>query len=369
MVFNGDHSALWVATTDSTIKNWPINNKATQADCDSLKPMNEKPEYIIKGGPSIRHYHVLNDKRHILTKDTDKNVAQWDVLKACKVDDLGAVDFEAEIKKKLKQVYVPNWFTVDLKTGMLCIHLDESDCFAAWVSAKEVGFASNDGTDPKLNFGGLLLQALLDYWPRTSASEEEAENGSGGGDIPLNNGERRLQPGNSYFSVPTHIPITFSEVGGRTLLRLLVRDAAGETESILLNETVPQWVLEVTVDRTMPKFYKIPFYLLPHSSAGVKSLRKDRLSASDMLQVRKVIEHVYEKIMGAGSDAGSQTASSSGQEKGEGDKDDEPVSIAEEKVELLCMDQVLDPNMDLRTVRHYIWKCSGDLILNYRPIK
>ncbi|KFM72087.1 WD repeat-containing protein 48, partial [Stegodyphus mimosarum] len=79
-----------------------------------------------------------------------------------------------------------------------------------------------------------------------------------------------------------------------------------------------------------------------------------------MLQVRKVIEHVYEKIMGAGSDAGSQTASQSGgsggQDKAESEKDEERTSIAEEKVELLCQDQVLDPNMDLRTVRHFIWK-------------
>jgi len=28
-------------------------------------------------------------------------------------------------------------------------------------------------------------------------------------------------------------------VGGRTLYRLLVRDAGGETEGVLLNETVP----------------------------------------------------------------------------------------------------------------------------------
>ena len=41
-------------------------------------------------------------------------------------------------------------------------------------------------------------------------------------------------------------------------------------------------------------------------SSGIKCLKKDRLSASDMLQVRKVIEHVYEKVMGNGSDKGSE---------------------------------------------------------------
>lgn len=67
---------------------------------------------------------------------------------------------------------------------------------------------------------------------------------------------------------------------------------------------------------------------------------RDRLSASDMIQVRKVIEHVYEKVMGQGSDAGSQSANSNSQEKSEQEKEEDLSSIAEEKVELLCNDQV-----------------------------
>ena len=68
----------------------------------------------------------------------------------------------------------------------------------------------------------------------------------------------------------------------------------------------------------------------------------------------------------------------------------ETSSIAEDKVELLCNDQVLavflrqlrgvtitfvlscqilEPGMDLRTVRHFIWKSSADLVLHYRPFK
>ena len=34
------------------------------------------------GGASIKQYHVLNDKRHILTKDSEDQVAIWDVLYA-----------------------------------------------------------------------------------------------------------------------------------------------------------------------------------------------------------------------------------------------------------------------------------------------
>lgn len=37
---------------------------------------------------------------------------------ACKVEDLGKIEFDEEIKKRFKMVYVPNWFSVDLKTGV-----------------------------------------------------------------------------------------------------------------------------------------------------------------------------------------------------------------------------------------------------------
>ena len=32
----------------------------------SLKPQLSEPDFAIAGGPSIKQYHVLNDKRHIL---------------------------------------------------------------------------------------------------------------------------------------------------------------------------------------------------------------------------------------------------------------------------------------------------------------
>ena len=79
---------------------------------------------------------------------------------------------------------------------------------------------------------------------------------------------------------------------------------------------------------------------------------RDRLSASDMLVVRKVMEHIYEKIVGQNSDAGSQTAAgaqSSGhasasqgsqQERSDAEREAEEMSqAAEEHVEILCNDQ------------------------------
>lgn len=44
-------------------------------------PFNREPFRILKGAAAIKKYHVLNDKRTILTFDTEKNVAVYDVLK------------------------------------------------------------------------------------------------------------------------------------------------------------------------------------------------------------------------------------------------------------------------------------------------
>ncbi len=53
-----------------------------------------------------------------------------------------------------------------------------------------------------------------------------------------------------------------------------------------------------------------------------QSVFRDRLSASDMLQVRKVMEHVYEKIINI--DTESQTTSSSANDKpGELEKEED----------------------------------------------
>lgn len=80
--------------------------------------------HFFAGGAAIKRYSVLNDKRHILTKDTDNNVAIYDVLKVTKVKDLGPVDFDNELKQHNQKVFIPNWFTVDLKTGV-CILFTE----------------------------------------------------------------------------------------------------------------------------------------------------------------------------------------------------------------------------------------------------
>lgn len=89
-------------------------------------------------------------------------------------------------------------------------------------------------------------------------------------------------------------------MGGRTIYRLLVRDAAGETEGVLLNETVPPWVVNIVVDKNLPQFIKIPFYLLPHASSGVKSLKKYALHlqiSESMIRLNNLVCYYFQGIV------------------------------------------------------------------------
>lgn len=80
------------------------------------------------------------------------------------------------------------------------------------------------------------------------------------------------------------------------MYRLLVRDAGGETEHHCLRDNLPPWVLDIIVEKNMPKFTKIPFYILPHKSTNIKCTKSDRLVANDFLQIHKVkkfLEHFF----------------------------------------------------------------------------
>jgi WD repeat-containing protein 48 len=410
-----DRTGLWVTTTDSSVKYWSLprdqpNNEYDEYMPDALQPMVKDALMVIRGKPAIRAYHVLNDKRHILTKDTDDNVAIYDVLKASKKEDLGSnVDFNDECKRRFRMTHVPSWFSVDLKSGLLSIHLEESECFTAWVAPKEIGFT--DLLDAKINLGSLMLQALFEHWPQAIKSEDELDNiaiskkhfllNCADDELFANVTEHMNHPTNNYFSVPMHTPLILNEAGNKTLLRLLVGDARKETESMLLSEHVPEWIKKIVIRKTTPEIIKISFVLVPHASFVNKSKKPDRLSAPDMLQVRKIIEYAYDRIFcqplenGTISSSGSNangSSSSYGQQScnynhtngsafdgnhsmnvshsrcSDSGKEDGDRAV-EDKVELLCQDQVLNVNMDLRTVKHFIWKSGSDLVLQFRPAR
>lgn len=289
---SNEGASIWVTTTDSSIKNWPLlpNQRSQRLNWDestsSLDVLTYKPDITLKGKPSVINYHILNDKRHILTRESDNSVGLYDVLTARKVETLLPISssdadaketYELEIKQRSKMVYVPNWFSVDLKIGLLCINLEESECFSAWVSAKDYGFISVvEGSDPKVNLGCLMLRALLEHWPSLNGVYENSHGDTQiAGDDSLTSGYSRMQSNqlfnsrtetpassratprlNPYFSVASHIPIMLSE-GNQTLLRILVGEACNDNENILLQELLPSWISDTLINKSQLKFSKV----------------------------------------------------------------------------------------------------------------
>lgn len=168
----------------------------------------------------------------------------------------------------------------------------------------------------------------------------------------------------------------------------------------------------------MPKFNKIPFYLQPHSSSGAKTLKKWVCSSNfpsitwfrvdlnrpfvpqgptlgqrhaageegDGARVRE--DHQPGQRVPDHQLLGQRQARGAGEGGGHGHagwgEDRINVSrpggrapsslVRSEWAQSLSYQpsfsspptQVLDPNMDLRTVKHFIWKSGGDLTLHYR---
>ncbi|KAI1716221.1 WD domain, g-beta repeat domain-containing protein [Ditylenchus destructor] len=344
LVIDSDHPRhAWAATWSSTIRRWPIkpvNEKSKTTDC--------QPDIILTGAPSIKRHIVLNDKRHIVTKDTDDKVEMYDVLQARKICDFENKNIEEVAKDFFKKIFVPSWFTVRANCGVLEITLDESDVFSAWVSAKDAQF-SDKPSDAKVNYGGMMLKSLFENWQLVSGSGSPESDDEG--ESPLH----------GFFSIPPHTPILirhYSDDMTRPVFRCIARDIANnQTDAIMLRDHLPAWAIDVIQHNQFPKFTKIPFLLQPHPSFPTKTGKKDRLSATEMLQVRKVMEHVFEKILYP-----NETAENPEVNMPQTYSDD-----VEEKVELFCNEQKLDPEMDLRTVKHFIWKQGGDLLIHYRP--
>ncbi|KAA0183524.1 WD repeat-containing protein 48, partial [Fasciolopsis buskii] len=258
-----------------------------------------KPDFVLPGGPSVIQYHVCSEKRFVLTKDSDGNVDVYDVLKARLVKRLGLVDFESVIKEHEKLIYVPNWFSVDLKCGVPIIHLDEADCMSANITVGDAMLMDDLESDScftaetKVNYSVLLLQSLFARWPKANIMDAE--------------GSRHDPVMHWILGVPDHTPVILSEGSGRALVRFLVRDATPLNEQLMLCDSVSNWIRDIVVDRRFPKSVRIEFFLLPgmreYNEKGqcqivpLMSMKRDCLSASDILSIRKVMEHVYQRLL------------------------------------------------------------------------
>jgi hypothetical protein len=274
---NASNSIGGVTNTDEKSS----SSSSLSSSCLIQTPLNTQPLLNIKGTTSIKQYQILNDKRYIVTKDSDENVCVWDVLQAKKCESLGKENFENVVKVRQRLLSVPNWFTVDLKLGVLTITLDENEWNSAWVNFKDMD--SNhvrqtqnlELSDAKVNYGYVFLESIFknclilnptrsqictsvimpqqqkQQTNNTPSSNPSATSLSSPTSPNINNSQqkqvdddRNNQAGLLRFTIPEHTPIIISEVAGRTLYRIEVKDLARESEQVALSNFLPNWIIE-----------------------------------------------------------------------------------------------------------------------------
>ncbi|KAL3311262.1 WD repeat-containing protein 48, partial [Cichlidogyrus casuarinus] len=278
LVEHNNETRIWASTWNTHVNCWPVRTKDVNLVPELMpelpdrrrsyyggwdmefQPPNRaaisesqvtRPDFVIPGGSQILQCHICSDKRHLVTKDAEGNVTLYDVLNATIVKELGPVDFEEEIKNRTKMIYVPNWFSVDLKCGMPTIILDESDAHMAWITVREAGLANlDDNPDNKINYGLMLLQTLFYSWFHRVDCDS------------LSNPQ---PPEIQRLNIPLHTAVILSEGIRRALVRFVLRDAFAPTEQLALNEQIPDWVLV-----QQPKVSKLPFYVVLHSRDSAK---------------------------------------------------------------------------------------------------
>ncbi|EIW53101.1 uncharacterized protein TRAVEDRAFT_32004 [Trametes versicolor FP-101664 SS1] len=192
--------------------------------------------------------------------------------------------------------------------------------------------------------------------------------------------------------LPPHTSIVISEEapsGWVTLYRGQLSSTAADARQ--LEEIMPLWLLECLLQNKVPSIpiTKISFVLLPFKETDGEQLpellntAQSKLTASRFLRVRKLTNHVHDKLerlaAGLHSPGVPTSASASAAATPRSSFDARSLSSGrarsehaearvrpEDQYEILCNDVVLPLDMTLAAVRQFVWRQSAELVMHYR---
>ncbi|KAH9475511.1 UBP9-binding protein [Psilocybe cubensis] len=169
--------------------------------------------------------------------------------------------------------------------------------------------------------------------------------------------------------------VLISEEAQPSYTTLYRRDVAHIHEDIeALENAMPMWLTEYLLLNKIPlstPLAKLSFVLMPwNKDPDVEPLpellntTQSKLTANRYLRVRKIVNHVQDKLekMAHGSRAGSIRSSIEDSQTGS----KAPRPRAEDEFEILCNEVVLPLGMSLAAVRQYVWKSGNELVMHYR---
>jgi WD repeat-containing protein 48 len=382
---------------------------------ESLVPLRAGPVWSQGGRPGLIRHHLLSNRRHVITQDSAGTIQLWDITRGVCERDLqcesGERSFEEWIKELDVQTSIPNWYSVDTRTGALTLHLDFPQCFSAEVYASDAGLAVNyppgdkEHDEPVVNLGQHTLKALFTHWltgykastsdesdgkqeannrpeprddspaPRdtsqsgTSATEasqsttfsarlgpgvvvgtarSDASSTSRDESDSSEESDADLEPVVAPFTLPAQGHVMITEEGtGRLLFRAPIGELTGRERMI------PTWVLDCLLLNKVPSRTnsKISFFLTCKDdkiSVGLKS----RFSTLRIMKIKKIKEYLVKDKLGL--------------ELPKHCSDESRTCTAEEYLTICCHDKELDNNVNLATVKTYYWKSSEDMMLSFK---
>ncbi|KAH9688378.1 WD REPEATS REGION domain-containing protein [Citrus sinensis] len=380
---------IWVATTDSSVHRWPAEGRNPQKvfqrggsfiagnlsfsrarvslEGSTPVPVFKEPNFTIPGIPGIVQHEILNNRRHVLTKDAAGSVKLWEITRGVVVEDYGKVS-------------IPAWFTVDTRLGSLSVHLDTPQCFSAEMYSADLQIAGKP-EDDKVNLARETLKGLLAHWlakRKLRLGSQATVNGDvlSAKDISARSltHSRVEVDGNAENDSVVYPPFEFSTISPPSIItegsqgspwRKKITDLDGTED----DKDFPWWCLDCVLNNRLPprENTKCSFYLHPCEGSAVQILTQGKLSAPRILRIHKVVNYVIEKMV---FDKPSDSVNPDGTfapPLGGGPLQSSAVGDGSFRSGLKSW-QKLRPSieilyMSLATVRAYVWKKPEDLFL------
>ncbi|KAG8384397.1 hypothetical protein BUALT_Bualt04G0113800 [Buddleja alternifolia] len=431
LLFNKEHPILqlalhddgiWVGTTDSSVHRWPaevhnplkvfqrggsflagnlsFSRARVSLEGSTPVPVCKEPSLSIHGTPAMVQYEILNNRRHVLTKDTAGTVKLWEITRGMVIENYGEISFEKKKEELFEMVSIPAWFTVDTRLGSLSVHLDTPQCFSAEMYSVDLHITGKP-EDDKVNLARETLKGLLAHW-LTKRKQRFGSQASPNGEIPSGKdmptrtltSSRVEGDGNSENDSTVFPPFEFSSAAPPSIVTEGSQGGPGRKKITDLDGTedekdFPCWVLDCVLNNRLPprENTKCSFYLHPCEGSTVQILTQGKLSAPRILRIHKVVNYVVEKMVldNPMDSLNVDGTFASGVPPVVGDgpfrSSVKPWQKLKPSIEIMCNNQasllphrathinpkkVLQPEMSLATVRAYIWKKPEDVILNYR---
>lgn len=151
-----ENEFIWTATTSSSIKRY----KDTAISNVENKAHFVEPDGRMDGVPGIKKSLLLNNKRHVVSQDTEQMVCIWDIIKCVKVKEFGKAEFDDVCKAENSPEWVSNWCTIDTKLGNITVHLEEGKCLDSEIYAQDISLEAKS-EDQRINLARWTLTNLL----------------------------------------------------------------------------------------------------------------------------------------------------------------------------------------------------------------